>query len=106
MISPSVTRWFNAGLIAELEATISRIPKDLNTWTREIKKLNKIKRPTAKHRLIARDYRRLRAYYLGKMLAYSYVLEKLGDGVFVLKHQKKHHIKVDDKGNYKTKWAT
>ena len=84
-------KWINSELIGELEATITRIPKDLKTWKKEIKRL-RFKRDRKTKKLV-KGYGHSYVYYLGKMLAYVYVLEKLGDSKFVAQWEKKFKVR-------------
>ncbi len=77
-------------LIVSLEETLERIPKDLRIWRKEIRKLAKSrKKLDIKKR---QDYIEHYSFYLGKIMAYVYVLELLEDYKFLLQYKKKHKI--------------
>mgnify|MGYP001585149211 CR=1 FL=1 len=107
MLNSLFIKWINAGLIKDLEETVTRIPKDLKTWKREIKKL-KYKRKYRIKRKVG-GYAHLYSYYLGKMIAYIHVLEQLGDSKFVTEWEKKFKVKyinTDNRGGVRIegKW--
>lgn len=99
MLNPIFTKWINGELVKDLEETVTRIPKDLKVWRKLIKKLKYSRKPKGKKQL--REYAGLYNYYLGKMIAYIYVLEKLGDSKFVVAWEKKFRVKyfkTDNRG--------
>lgn len=90
---------FNTSLRSDLMETVERIPKDLRFWRRETERLSKIKRPTAEEKEQLLEYRHLSSYYQGKLIAYLFVLDKLGDTGFVRKYEKKHKFTARKWGN-------
>lgn len=93
-----INRYLNQRLIDELEALILRVPKDLLIWKRELKKLNKKRKLTRKEKRIQIEYRHEMSYYIGKMFAYAYVLDQLGDNKFTkIYFYKKFKVKMLNK---------
>lgn len=82
-------------LINDLEACLVRIPIDLKIWEKECKHLKKSKRKKDMQKY--HEYKEMYAYYLGKIMAYFWVLEILEDTNFVKKYAKKHRIYVTDR---------
>lgn len=68
----------NHELIENLKATVERIPKDLKVWKSEIEKLKRKPR-TPKTRAMIMEYYGNHRYYMGKFMAYLFVLEQLGE---------------------------
>ena len=94
-------KWFvPSELVNELEAALLRIPKDLRTWKREIKKLSR--KRTIKSKKIKQEYHHDYSYYCGKVAAYLYVLTELDDHKFVKKYEKKHKVKYFPEQNKMT----
>ena len=91
MLNSLLTKWINEDLIRDLEKAVTRIPKDLKTWKKLVGKLKYARTPKKKKQ--CREYSHLYSYYLGKMIAYIYVLEKLGDSKFVSQWEKKFKVK-------------
>lgn len=102
-MNPLILKWLNAGLIKDLEDTVIRIPKDLRTWKKLVKKLKYGRKPKKKKQ--CGEYAHLYSYYLGKMIAYVFVLKELGDSKFVAKWEKKFKVKYikDNRGVIKIK---
>ena len=99
MLNPLIVKWLNGELIGELEEIVARIPKDLKTWKGLVKKLkhSKIRR----ERKQSEEYGRLYIYYLGKMMAYIFILTRLGDSKFVSQWEKKFKVKYAKMDNRK-----
>ena len=61
-----------------LTLAVRRIPRDLDIWQAELKRLQKIKRKTKKQKRTATEYYWHSAFYTGKMVAYLFVIQELG----------------------------
>ena len=90
--------------------TVERIPEDFNIWFGEIKRLKKVKEPTKKQKKQIMEYYGDYKYYMGKLFAYLYVLEELGESKYIEKYSKWQNIKwfpkmnkADKKGTWKIK---
>lgn len=80
-------------LAEELLKTIKRIPKDLVIWERELKKFKKKKGKSALDRKKATEYFYIHAYYIGKMMAYAWVIEQLGLPLYLTEKEEKAYRK-------------
>ena len=74
----------NLTLKSLLKNTVISIPKDLQTWNTEIKRTRSGKKKV--------EYYGMAEYYKGKLFAYLYVLEELGEHRFCEKFLEVHKI--------------
>lgn len=81
----------NLQLKSELKNTVEDIPKDLWTWEKEICHDDKLSLRSAIEYLW--EY----AYYLGKIMAYLYVLKQLGEQRYVDSYVKKMKLKTSER---------
>lgn len=89
----------NLRLKSELMNTVDRIPEDLDVWRDEIGKKKTSLRA-------ALEYYHHHTFYVGKVTAYLFVLEELGEHKFVEDYLKKtgmklQHINEPQKGMWK-----
>ena len=69
-------------LVQELNEAVDRIPKDVLFWKKEVRRLEKKK--DRKSKQICKEYRQHASYYLGKAMAYIYIIQVLGKGRMLL----------------------
>lgn len=79
---------FYLPLKSDLIEVVERVPKDLRVWERFIKS----KKTSKKSR---EEYQHLYSFYVGKVMAYLYVLNQLGEHQFVSSFEKKHNLKYN-----------
>lgn len=89
----------NTRLKSELMNTVDRIPKDFKTWKNEIGKDKTTLRA-------ALEYYHHHTFYKGKIAAYLFVLQELGESKFVEDYVAKHgiemkHLNESQKGMWK-----